>query len=44
MSLAHKITTKTEAKIWAASYDTKRNAFRISPENGLSAQGISEVL
>ena len=34
MSLAHKITTKTEAKIWAASYDTKRNAFRIALEDG----------
>jgi len=34
MSLAHKLTTKKEARIWAASYDPKRDAFRVAMENG----------
>jgi hypothetical protein len=34
MSLAHKVSTNVAARIWAASYDTKRDAFRVSLENG----------
>lgn len=34
MSLAHKATASKEARIWAASYDSKRDAFRIALENG----------
>jgi DNA-binding XRE family transcriptional regulator len=34
MSLAHKVSTDVAARIWAASYDPKRDAFRVSLENG----------
>jgi len=34
MSLAHKLSTNKEARIWAASYDPKRNAFRVAMEDG----------
>lgn len=34
MSLAHKFTTSKEARIWAASYDPERDAFRVAMENG----------
>jgi DNA-binding XRE family transcriptional regulator len=34
MSLAHKISSNAEARIWAVSYDDKRNAFRVALENG----------
>ena len=34
MSLAHKVSTNVAARIWAASYDPKRDAFRVSLENG----------
>jgi DNA-binding XRE family transcriptional regulator len=34
MSLAHKVSTNTAARIWAASYDPKRDAFRVALENG----------
>jgi len=34
MSLVHKVLKKVEARIWAASYDLKRDAFRVALENG----------
>jgi DNA-binding XRE family transcriptional regulator len=34
MSLAYKTPSNAEARIWAASYDDKRNAFRVALENG----------
>ncbi len=34
MSLAHKVSANVEARIWAASYDPKRDAFRAALENG----------
>jgi DNA-binding XRE family transcriptional regulator len=34
MSLAHNTTADIEARIWAVSYDIKRNAFRVALENG----------
>ncbi len=34
MSLAHKLTSSRKARIWAASYDPKRNAFRVAMEDG----------
>lgn len=34
MSLAHKVSGSMEARIWAASYDSKRDAFRVALENG----------
>ncbi len=34
MSLAHKVSVNVAARIWAASYDPKRDAFRVSLENG----------
>ena len=34
MSLAHKTTADIEARIWAVSYDLKRDAFRVALENG----------
>lgn len=34
MSLAHKLAASKEARIWAASYDPKRNAFRVAMEDG----------
>jgi len=34
MSLAHKVSTNVAARIWAASYDPKRDTFRVSLENG----------
>ena len=34
MSLAPKVSTNVAARIWAASYDPKRDAFRVSLENG----------
>jgi len=34
MSLAHNTTAAIEARIWAVSYDIKRNAFRVALENG----------
>lgn len=34
MSLAHKISIDKQIKIWAASYDIKRDAFRIALEDG----------
>lgn len=34
MSLAHQFTTGKEARIWAASYDPQRDAFRVAMENG----------
>ena len=52
MSLAHKTTADIEARIWAASYDLKRNAFRVALENGkilllerpIPEDDLSEVL
>jgi len=35
MSLARKVSTNAAARIWAASYDPKRDAFRVSLENGM---------
>jgi hypothetical protein len=34
MSLAYKVSTNVAARIWAASYDPKRDAFRVALENG----------
>ncbi len=34
MSLAYKTSSNAEARIWAVSYDDKRNAFRVALENG----------
>lgn len=34
MSLAYNTTADTGARIWAVSYDIKRNAFRVALENG----------
>lgn len=34
MSLATKISIKAESRIWAASYDLKRDAFRVAMEDG----------
>ena len=34
MSLAYKTPSNAEARIWAVSYDDKRNAFRVALENG----------
>lgn len=34
MSLAHKTTDDIEARIWAVSYDFKRDAFRVALKNG----------
>jgi DNA-binding XRE family transcriptional regulator len=34
MSLAHKVSANAAARIWAASYDPKRDAFRVALENG----------
>ena len=34
MNLAHKVSKNVAARIWAASYDPKRDAFRVSLENG----------
>lgn len=34
MSLALKISTDMEARIWAASYDPQRDAFRVAMDNG----------
>jgi len=34
MSLAHKITANVATRIWAASYDPTRDAFRVALENG----------
>jgi DNA-binding XRE family transcriptional regulator len=34
MSLAYKTPSNAEARIWAASYDDKRNAFRVALEDG----------
>ena len=34
MSLAHNVSANAAARIWAASYDPKRDAFRVSLENG----------
>jgi len=34
MSLAHKLKSGKGARIWAASYDPKRNAFRVAMEDG----------
>jgi len=34
MNLAHKVSANVEARIWAASYDPKRDAFRVGMENG----------
>ncbi|MBW2614796.1 MAG: helix-turn-helix transcriptional regulator [Deltaproteobacteria bacterium] len=34
MSLAYKLSASKEARIWAASYDPKRNAFRVAMEDG----------
>ena len=34
MSLAPDVTANLEARIWAASYDPKRDAFRVAMENG----------
>ena len=52
MSLAHKTTNDFEARIWAVSYDLKRNAFRVALENGkilllerpIPEDDLSEVL
>jgi DNA-binding XRE family transcriptional regulator len=52
MSLAHNTTVNIEARIWAASYDQKRNAFRVALENGeilllqrpIPEDDLSEVL
>ena len=34
MNLAPEISAKAESRIWAASYDPKRDAFRVAMENG----------
>ena len=34
MSLAQKIPASTEARIWAASYDARKDAFRVAMEDG----------
>ena len=34
MSVAHKVSIDIEARIWAASYDPKRDAFRVAMDNG----------
>jgi putative transcriptional regulator len=34
MSLAQKTTANADARIWAVSYDHKRDAFRVALENG----------
>ena len=34
MSVEHKVSIDIEARIWAASYDPKRDAFRVAMENG----------
>jgi DNA-binding XRE family transcriptional regulator len=34
MSLAHKVSKSREARIWAASYDSKRDAYRVALESG----------
>ena len=34
MSLAHKVSINVAARIWAASYDPKRDAYRVALENG----------
>lgn len=52
MSLARKTTADIEARIWAVSYDIKRNAFRVALENGeilllqrpIPEDDLSEVL
>ena len=52
MSLAHKTTKDFKARIWAVSYDLKRDAFRIALENGkilllqrpIPEDDLSEVL
>ena len=52
MSLARKTTADIEARIWAASYDDKRNAYRVALENGeilllqrpIPEDDLSEVL
>ena len=52
MSLACKTTADIEARIWAVSYDIKRNAFRVALENGeilllqrpIPEDDLSEVL
>ena len=33
MILAHKVSANVEARIWAASYDPKRDAFRVALED-----------
>lgn len=52
MSSTHKATANIEARIWAASFDQKRNAFRVALENGkilllqrpIPEDDLSEVL
>ncbi len=52
MSLARKTTADIEARIWAVSYDDKRNAFRVALEDGeilllqrpIPEDDLSEVL
>ena len=52
MSLARKTTAGIEARIWAVSYDDKRNAFRVALEDGeilllqrpIPEDDLSEVL
>ncbi len=34
MKIAHNTTVDIKNRIWAVSYDTKRNAFRVALENG----------
>jgi DNA-binding XRE family transcriptional regulator len=34
MRSTHKLSANAEARIWAASYDPKRNTFRVALENG----------
>lgn len=34
MSLARKLVSERDARIWAASYDLKRDAFRVAMEDG----------
>ncbi len=34
MSVAHKLSTDRKTRIWAASYDSKRDAFRVAMEDG----------
>jgi DNA-binding XRE family transcriptional regulator len=34
MSFARRVSVDSEARIWAASYDPKRDAFRVAMENG----------